>query len=145
MSNDSASSMLTKTTFAQKSMIARVERMLIAPCCYTQSIDVHSSEIAETMRREVTTMVFSGVTERSIFLHYKTLYGERILMVPDGLMGQAVSAVPVTTFALASGFLFLVLRKVHMRKRLAVVRAIEPARSEEKKVLLERIRREVEW
>ena len=87
--------------------------MLIAPCCYTQSVDVHSSEIAETMRQEVATMVFNGRSEQEIFEHYKSIYGERILMIPDGSMGRDVLATPLTMFALGSGFLAFVLRRVH--------------------------------
>ena len=40
------------------------QRRLMAPCCYTQTIDVHSSDIAETMRQEVLHMVRSGTEER---------------------------------------------------------------------------------
>ena len=54
----------------------------MAPCCYTQTIDVHMSEIAETMRREMTEMVRQGQTGADISSHYKAINGERILAVP---------------------------------------------------------------
>ena len=113
MSTERSFLMLVRASSLQKNLILRAERMLIAPCCYTQSVDVHSSEIAETMRQEVATMVFNGGSEQEIFEYYKSIYGERILMIPDGRMGRAVLATPLTMFALGSGFLAFVLRRVH--------------------------------
>jgi len=51
---------------AQKSEIRKVEERLLAPCCYTQSIAVHGSEVADQMRAEVTEMVVQGRTENEI-------------------------------------------------------------------------------
>ena len=133
------------TSVAQKNTILQVQQMLIAPCCYTQSIDVHMSAIAETMRQEVSEMVLRRVGKQKIFDHYKAIYGERILMVPDGRMGQVVSAVPRSIFALASGILFLVLRKVHQRKVLVATGADLPTLSDAAQSFLERVRREVDF
>ena len=134
--------MMAAATAAQKAIILQIERMLIAPCCFTQSIDVHSSDIAETMRQEVCEMVVRGLGKQEIFDHYKSIYGEQILMVPDGRMGQIVSAIPATSFALASGVLFLVLRKMLQRKVLVAAQANLPDRPDVVQSLLERVRRE---
>ena len=65
-----------------------MESRLLAPCCYTQSIAVHGSDIAAQMRSEVAEMVAGGKTEEEIVSHYRNIYGERILIVPDGLTGS---------------------------------------------------------
>ena len=109
-------------TQEQRDLLTHVERLLMAPCCYTQTIDVHMSEIAETMRREVTQMVRQGQTGAQIFDHYKAIYGEQILAVPDGRLGTTAFAVPPTIGALATGALAYVLYRFHARKS-ALMRA----------------------
>ena len=103
-------------TQGQRDLLTHVERLLMAPCCYTQTIDVHTSEIAETMRREVTQMVRQGQTGADIFSHYKAGYGEQILAVPDGRLGTTAFVIPPTVAALATGALTYVLYRFHARK-----------------------------
>lgn len=100
----------------QSQLVVRVDRRLMAPCCYTQTIDVHSSEIAETMRQEVLQMVKSGTDENGIFAHYKAIYGEQILAVPDGTLGKLAFAIPITSATAAFGVLTAVLMRFHRRK-----------------------------
>ncbi|HTY85378.1 MAG TPA: cytochrome c-type biogenesis protein CcmH [Silvibacterium sp.] len=86
---------------AQKDQIHRIEGKLMAPCCYSQTIDVHDSEIAQQMRGEVTAMVLAGKSEQEVLDYYKTEYGESILAVPDGATGTLVLSLPAyaTVFA----------------------------------------------
>lgn len=81
---------------AQKDQIHRIEGELMAPCCYSQTIDVHDSEIAQQMRGEVTAMVLAGKSENEVLDYYKTEYGESILAVPDGAAGTLVFPSPHT-------------------------------------------------
>jgi cytochrome c-type biogenesis protein CcmH len=96
----------------QATEVQRVEESLLAPCCYSQSIGRHMSEEAQQMRREVTEMVAAGRSEKEILEHYKALYGQRILIVPDGRAGKILFALPVAAFMACSGMLFLFLRKM---------------------------------
>ncbi len=100
----------------QRQLVLRAQRRLMAPCCYTQTIDVHSSEIAETMRQDVLQMVKSGMDEGGIFAHYKAIYGEQILAVPDGMLGKLAFAIPMTSATAAFGILTAVLIRLHRRK-----------------------------
>ena len=100
----------------QDQLVVRAQRRLIDPCSYTQTIDVHSSEIAETMRQDVLQMVKSGMDEKSIFTHFKALYGEQILAVPDGLLGELAFAIPLTSATAAFAVLTAVLMRFHQRK-----------------------------
>src|ERR1700757_1998771 len=69
---------------SQTAQIQKVEKRLLAPCRYTQSIGEHGSAIAVQMRGEVSEMVAEGKSESEIVEHYRRIYGDRILIVPDG-------------------------------------------------------------
>lgn len=99
-------------TNTQTEEIHKVEKSLLAPCCYTQSIAEHGSDIAVQMRNEVTEMVANGKPEEEIVNHYRNIYGDRILIVPDGLTGRILFTLPVAISVLASLVLFACLRRM---------------------------------
>lgn len=118
----------TFLTDNQKAVLRTVEERLLAPCCYTQSFAQHGSEIARQMRKEVTEMVAQGRTEEEITRHYKGLYGDRILIVPDGVTGKILFSLPVVTSLLASLVLFVSVRKMLRsgKKRLSIAQDQPP-------------------
>ena len=61
-------------------------------------------------------MVKSGMDEGSIFAHYKAIYGEQILAVPDGVLGKLAFAIPITSATAAFAVLTAVLMRFHRRK-----------------------------
>jgi cytochrome c-type biogenesis protein CcmH/NrfF len=97
---------------AQTAQIQKVEKRLLAPCCYTQSIAEHGSDIAVQMRGEVAEMVASGKSESEIVEHYRRIYGDRILIVPDGMTGIILFSLPVAIAAIACLVLFVCFRKM---------------------------------
>ena len=99
-------------TSQQTTEIRTVEKRLLAPCCYTQSIAEHGSDIAMQMRSEVTKMVADGRSEEEIVNHYRNIYGDRILIVPDGLTGRILFTLPVAISVLACLVLFVRFRKM---------------------------------
>ena len=78
---------LPSLTPDQLARIRKIEGRLMAPCCYTQTIRDHDSQVAVDMRNEVTAFVASGKSEQDIITYYRTKYGETILVVPDGMSG----------------------------------------------------------
>jgi len=96
----------------QKSEIRKVEERLLAPCCYTQSIAVHGSEVADQMRAEVTEMVVQGRSEYEIVNYYKSLYGNRVLIVPDGVTGRILFSLPAITAAFGCLVLLFCFRRL---------------------------------
>lgn len=56
--------------------------------------------------------VIGGRSDQEILEHYKALYGDRILIVPDGRTGQLLFALPVVVFIVCSGTLLFFLRDV---------------------------------
>lgn len=118
--------------------------MLIAPCCYTQTIDLHNSEIAARMRSEVRSMTLAGKSDAEIYSFYKSIYGERILAVPDGTLGQVAFAIPITVTTVATGTLFLLLRRFHQR-RMAVLGTPSVRTTGISESVRAEIRRHTEW
>ena len=126
---------------AQTAQIKKVEKRLLAPCCYTQSIAEHGSDIAVQMRREVTEMVAAGKSESEIVEHYRNIYGDRILIVPDGLTGRILFGLPVAMAVLACLVLFVCFRKMLLsgrRRRIADVSQSRPVVSDALKEKIER-------
>src|SRR5579871_205126 len=81
-------------TDAQSIHVQNVEKKLLAPCCYTQSIAEHGSDVAVRMRAEVTQMVADGKSEDEIIGHYRAVYGDRVLIIPDGFAGKILFTLP---------------------------------------------------
>jgi cytochrome c-type biogenesis protein CcmH len=55
---------------------------LLAPCCWTQTLDVHESESATVLRREIADRLRSGEQALVIEDDMAARYGERIRAVP---------------------------------------------------------------
>jgi len=102
---------LAPLTRSQIDEIRRLEHRLMAPCCYSQTIDVHMSQEAFDMRSEVEAMVAAGKSESEIVAYYKAKYGETILVVPDGAAGKVAFAVPVLAALIGTIFLSWFLRR----------------------------------
>ena len=67
---------------AAAALVRDIENNLIAPCCWTQPISEHFSEITALMRDEVRTFVAEGKSRGEILNYYVGIYGERILAAP---------------------------------------------------------------
>jgi cytochrome c-type biogenesis protein CcmH len=80
----------------------RLEGRLLAPCCWAQTLDIHGSEIANSLRREIRTRLKAGEQPEAIEQSLVARYGERMRAVPDrvpldmmgslGWLGAVVSA-----------------------------------------------------
>jgi cytochrome c-type biogenesis protein CcmH len=124
----------------QSAKIRKIEGRLMAPCCYTQTILDHDSQVAAEMRDEVTAMVASGKSEQEIITYYKAKYGETILVVPDGTAGNLTYGIPLAAFVISSGLLAFALRR-SVKARAAKIQAILPQRHHEG---LETIRKRIQ-
>ena len=128
---------------AQTAQIQKVGKRLLAPCCYTQSIAEHGSDIAVQMRGEVAEMVAEGKSESEIVEHYRTIYGDRILIVPDGLTGRILFSLPVAIAALACLVLFVCFRNMLRSGRREPTRDVSQSRPVLSDALKEEIEREI--
>jgi cytochrome c-type biogenesis protein CcmH len=58
-----------------------IEGRLMAPCCWTQTIDIHGSEISIAMRHEIRRRLRNGESADTIQASFVQRYGPKILAV----------------------------------------------------------------
>ncbi len=73
---------LAGTAGELQARVARLEHTVLAPCCYTESVAIHQSEIALKMRLEIAKWVAAGKSDREILDTYAGLYGSKVLVDP---------------------------------------------------------------
>jgi cytochrome c-type biogenesis protein CcmH len=61
-----------------------LEGRIIAPCCWTQTIDIHGSEVSSALRTEIRSRLRKGESADSIERSMVDRYGARVLAVPPG-------------------------------------------------------------
>jgi cytochrome c-type biogenesis protein CcmH len=93
--------------------IREIEDNLIAPCCWSQPVSQHYSEISEQIRKEVRTMVESGKSRDEIMDHFVAKYGERILATPRPKGFNALAYIlPWGSLILGAWFVFILIKKL---------------------------------
>jgi cytochrome c-type biogenesis protein CcmH len=100
---------------------SRLEGRLMAPCCWTQTIDIHDSEIALSMRHELRRRLRNGESPDTIEASFVDRYGARVLAVPNDSKLKAV-AVGLSILMAVAG-----IAAVRMVGRWRKRRELEPA------------------
>jgi cytochrome c-type biogenesis protein CcmH len=101
----------SELTSEQQARIRWLESRLIAPCCWSETIATHRSEIALQMKLEVARLVAEGKTDREILDRYKQRYGMRVLVEPEGSRRWVMNVVPVVAVLLGLAFTLWVMRR----------------------------------
>ena len=60
-----------------------IEGRLMAPCCWTQTIDIHDSPISLSMRHEIRRRLRNGETAEAIQASFVERYGPKIMAVQE--------------------------------------------------------------
>ena len=71
-----------ETAEKQQARVERLEHAVLAPCCYSDPVANHQSEIAVKMRLEIAKWVAAGRSDREIIDTYVGLYGSKVLVDP---------------------------------------------------------------
>jgi cytochrome c-type biogenesis protein CcmH/NrfF len=71
-----------QTAEQRQARVDRLEHAVLAPCCYTESVAIHQSEIALKMRLEIAKWVAAGKSDQEILNTYTGLYGSKVLVDP---------------------------------------------------------------
>jgi cytochrome c-type biogenesis protein CcmH len=104
-----------------------IEGRLMAPCCWTQTIDIHDSEIALSMRHEIRRRLRNGESADVIQASFVDRYGPKILAVqPNSPLKGVFIGLSVV---MAGAGVASVLMIGRWRKRSAPVEAPETKRS----------------
>lgn len=89
-----------------------LEAQLMAPCCWSQTVDVHHSPAADAMRAEIRTLIDAGRTDGEIRARFVEEYGTRILVVPPAEgVGAALYVTPALVLIVSAGALGLLVRR----------------------------------
>jgi cytochrome c-type biogenesis protein CcmH len=92
--------------------VREIEDNLIAPCCWSQTVSQHYSEVSEQIRQEVRAMVAAGKSRDEILDYYVAKYGERILATPRAKgFNRMVYILPWAALVLGAWLLIVLLRK----------------------------------
>jgi cytochrome c-type biogenesis protein CcmH len=60
-----------------------LEGKILAPCCWNQTVDIHGSEVANAIRREIRTRLLAGESADAITASFVKRYGGKILAMQD--------------------------------------------------------------
>lgn len=80
---------------------------LIAPCCWTQTLDVHESELATALRLEIRGRLLAGEAADAIEDDLAKRYGERIRAVPKGRDPRGTGAIAIGVGALLAALMLV--------------------------------------
>ena len=110
---------LGPTTASEQERIQRLEGMVLAPCCYSEPVAIHRSDVALQMKIEIAGWVRDGRSDDDIISEYKRRYGTRVLIEPEGAVWWWVNLMP--GLALAAGLIAVIwILRNWMRPRPAV-------------------------
>jgi len=100
---------LAETAEQQQARVDRLEHAVLAPCCYTEPVAIHQSEIAVKMRLQIAKWVAAGKSDRDILDTYVGLYGGKVLVDPRTAPRWWMQWVPwlVLGFGVAGGIWLL--------------------------------------
>ncbi len=62
--------------------VLAIAKKLMAPCCWSETADIHQSQAAEEVRAQIRSALARGYTEKQILQAFEQAYGERILARP---------------------------------------------------------------
>lgn len=102
--------------------VLRLQNAVLAPCCYTEPVATHQSEIALKMRLEIARLADEGRSDDEIIGQYVRQYGARILVDPRTRPQPWSLVTPWAVLAAGTlGLMFLIHR--WRRRALAVQQA----------------------
>jgi cytochrome c-type biogenesis protein CcmH len=84
----------------------RLEQRLLAPCCFQQTLDIHSSDLTTALRREIATRLAAGESSAAVEGALVERYGARIRAVPVSSPLEAISLLLMMAIAATGGLLW---------------------------------------
>lgn len=103
----------------QQARAVRLEKSLLAPCCWAEPVYRHNSSTAADIKLDIANQIAAGKTDREILDGYIAQYGQRILVEPEGAKWWWMHVVPVAAAIL--GLIFVIWLLARWRK------PVEPA------------------
>jgi cytochrome c-type biogenesis protein CcmH len=105
-----------------------LETRLMAPCCWQQTLDIHTSEIAQDLKKEIRSRLQAGESSDAIEASIVARYGEKVRAVPKGSpLGKTASLLLISMAFAGAGAVWLLVR---WRRRSAVAAIVEKDQAE---------------
>ena len=102
---------LAETAEQQQARVDRLEHGVLAPCCYTQPVGTHQSEIAVKMRLEIAKWVAMGKSDQEVIDTYVGLYGSKVLVDPRSAPREWMTLIPWLVLILGAFLLAWLLKR----------------------------------
>jgi cytochrome c-type biogenesis protein CcmH len=103
----------------------RLERQLVAPCCWRQQVAVHDSAIAQEIRQDIRVRLARGETPQHVLDAYVQRYGTAILIEPPASgRGLPLYVLPPVALLLTGALFVVVVRR--FTRRFAAASAAGP-------------------
>ena len=83
-----------------RARVQPLEKAVLAPCCYAETVGLHQSEIAVQMRVEIAKWVAQGRTDEDILDTYAKRYGAKVLVDPNTIPKGWTLVVPLVVAGL---------------------------------------------
>jgi cytochrome c-type biogenesis protein CcmH len=83
-----------------------LEKQLMAPCCWQQTLDIHHSELADTLHVEIHDRLARGEPASAVRDSLVRRYGARILAVPDARWLEGAATAVILLLAAAGAWLW---------------------------------------
>jgi cytochrome c-type biogenesis protein CcmH len=98
---------------SSEALIRDLEANIIAPCCWSQPVSQHYSEVSDQIRKEIRAMVAEGKSRDEIMDFYVAKYGERILATPRPQGFNVLAYIlPWAALLLGAGLLFMLIKRL---------------------------------
>jgi len=98
---------------AMEQQAKSIETMLIAPCCWSQQVSVHSSPASDEIKTNIRKLLAEGKTQQQILDAYVAEYGDRILAEPPARgFSAALYVLPWVFLAGSIGLVVVVIRRM---------------------------------
>ncbi len=99
----------------ERARASALQKRLLAPCCWNEPVATHRSEVALEMRAEINRLVAEGKSDREILDLYKSRYGLRILVEPEGQRSFWIHLAPPAVLLAGGVWVMLVIRRWRRR------------------------------
>ena len=90
-----------------------IETLLIAPCCWNQTVAEHQSAVVDEVKKEIRAQLAAGMSRQQVLDAFVARHGKKILAVPPAEgFGLLIYVVPLLVFAVSGIGLTVIIKRM---------------------------------